>query len=246
MSTAHSPIECGQCGVAIDVSVDTVESRRPCPACGSVKRAYFATMTNAQPSNYLLDNHIAHKLSALIECGAAELKEDSSWLNNFILNSTLTFHVSPNTRAYLFSFLRRTEGATTAYRLARTALIEHIGTPRNVVSPYFRALTQFEICISQCYQGYALLATAAGQKVYSPDSKSAEANLHTVYVDSKHMDLMISGKKLPPEATTGVWITNSGLESSRGSISFPDLHGLLSSMHSLAEQLSSMKRQDES
>jgi len=55
------------------------------------------------------------------------------------------------------------------------------------------------------------------------------------------MDRMIHGDKLPSDATTGVWITNSGLESSRGIILFSELHELLSSMHSLAEQLSSMK-----
>ena len=218
----------------------------PCPVCGSAKRTYSFAMRNFQPSNYLLDNHIAHKLSALTECGAVELEEDSSWLNNFILNSIFTFQVPPKNRAYLFSFLRRTEGATTAYQLARTALIEYIGTSWNVVSPYFRALTQFEICISRLYQGYELLATATGQPVYLSNSGSAEEKLQVVYVDSKHMDRMIHGDKLPPDATTGVWITNSGLESSRGIISFPELHELLSSMHGLAEQLSSMKRKAES
>jgi len=167
MSTVQSPTECSECSTAIDVSLDTVESQMPCPVCGSAKRTHFLTAANFQPSNELLDNYVAHKLSELTECGAVELEVDSSWLNNFILNNIFRFGVQPKARAYLFSFLRRTEGATTAYQLACTALTEYIRTPRNVVSPYFRALTQFEICISQLYQGYELLATATGQRLYS-------------------------------------------------------------------------------
>jgi hypothetical protein len=35
----------------------------------------------------------------------------------------------------------------------------------------------------------------------------------------------------------GIWITNTGLESSRGSITFKVLHDLLSQMHDLAEDI---------
>ena len=34
-----------------------------------------------------------------------------------------------------------------------------------------------------------------------------------------------------------IWITNTGIESSRSAISFKELHGLLSQMHSLAQKL---------
>jgi hypothetical protein len=87
-----------------------------------------------------------------------------------ILNDVFVFGASlpAKTRAYVFNFLRRAEGASSAYRVARIALIEYLETPRNVLSPYFRALLNFEVCISQCYQGYELLATASGQKFFEP------------------------------------------------------------------------------
>ena len=237
MSTAHPPTECSECKTAIDVSLDPVEGQLPCPACGSANRTISLVAANFQLGNYPLDNNVAHKLSELTECGAVELEVGSPWLNSFILNSIFRFEIQTKARAYLFSFLRRTEGATTAYQLARTALTEYIGTRRNVISPYFTALTQFEICISQIYQGYDLMATATGQRLYKQGDGSALEKLNLVYNASKHMDRKISSDKLPPNATTGVWITNLGLESSCGDISFSELHELLINMHSYADSV---------
>jgi hypothetical protein len=217
----------------------------PCPACGSAKRTITLFAGNPQPSNYVLDNYVAHKLSDLTECGAVELEAGSPWLNLFILNSIFSFNVDPKTRAYLFSFLRRTEGATTAYQLARTALTEYIRTPSNVISPYFTALTQFEICISQIYQGCLLLAEATGQRLYEKGDGSVHEKLNAIYIGSKHMDKKIPSDEFPDDATTGVWITNLGLESSCGDISFLELHELLITMHSHADLLSSTMREVE-
>jgi len=197
-------------------------------------------MGNAQPSNYLLDNYIAHKLSELTQCHAPELKDDAKWLNTFILNSVFRVQLPAKTRAYVFNFLRRTEGATSAYRAALSQIHEYLNTPRNVISPYFRALSHIEICIAQCYQGYELLARASGESIYTQGDGSPEERLQIVYVDSKHMDHMIAGDKLPEEATAGIWITNTGIASARGALTFAELHGILCNMRSLAERLSAL------
>ena len=76
--------------------------------------------------------------------------------SKIILNTVFRFQISGQPRAYIFNFLRRAEGASLAYREARKALIEYVSTPENVISPYFKALLFFEVCISQCYQGYDL------------------------------------------------------------------------------------------
>lgn len=201
------------------------------------KTEYVIQADNMQPSNYMLDNYVAHKLSALTECGAPELAEEDKWLNAFVLKTTFHYSLAPKTRAYLFNFLRRAEGASAAYREARRLLLEHLATPRNVISPYFRSLTQFEICISQCYQGYELLSRTMGQPLYEPGDQTPEEKLQIVYIDSKHMDRMIHGEKLPDKATSGIWIANAGIESSRGVLLFSELHGLLKEMHNLAENL---------
>lgn len=162
MTDANSSVECAQCGLWLEHTPNDPSARPPCPRCGGTNRTYRMKMGNAQPSSYLLDNFIAHKLSELTLCGAPELPEETKWLNTFILKSIFQFSLPPKTRAYLFNFLRRAEGASAAYRDARRLLQQHVATPSNVISPYFRSLTEFEICLSQCYQGYELLARATG------------------------------------------------------------------------------------
>jgi hypothetical protein len=244
MSSTGDRIECMECGAPVDTAADAPDHRAPCPNCGGVRRAYHASVSGMQPSNYLLDNFVAHKLSLLKECGAADLPEKPNWLNAFILSSIFRVRLEAKTRAYVFNFLRRAEGASSAYREARSALIEYVTTPSNVVSPYFRALLNFEVCISQCYQGYELLAMASGEKFFERNDGSEGERLQILYVDSKHMDRMIDGGKIPTEATAAVWITNRGLESNRAALSFEELLEMLLNMGRLAERLAALEAQD--
>jgi hypothetical protein len=238
MSSSTSSLACGDCGIEIDPAHDREGQREPCQKCGSVKRAYTMHATNPRMTNYTLDNFIAHKLSELTACDAPDLADDSTWLNTFILSTIFRVRLEPKTRAYLFNFLRRAEGAIDAYRTACAAVREYVSTPRNVITPYFRSLSHFEICLSQAYQAYELLARASGETIYNQGDGSPEERLQMLYVDSKHMDRMISGDKLPPEATAGVWITNTGLSSARASLSFAELHAILLNLHGLAQKLS--------
>ena len=206
----------------------------------AARRTVKFTASGMQPSNYLLDNFVAHKLSLLTYCGARELSTNANWIGAFVLTSVFKTQLPHKERAYVFNFLRRAEGAFSAYREARTALIEYLRTPRNVLSPYFRALLNFEVCIAQCYQGYGLLATASGQPFFQKNDKSEAERLQMLYVDSKHMDKMIDGGKLPTEATAAIWITNLGLESNRAAVTFDELFEILRHMGELADQLSTL------
>jgi DNA-directed RNA polymerase subunit RPC12/RpoP len=174
---------CTECGSPIDTTADTPDTRVPCPNCGGERRTVQLSATGMRPSNYMLDNHVAHKLSHLTECGAQELTASANWLNNFILTDVFIAGGLPaETRAYIFNFLRRAEGASSAYRQGRSALIEYLETPPHVLSPYFRALLNFEVCISQCYQGYELLARASGQKCFERNDKSELERLCSLYI----------------------------------------------------------------
>jgi hypothetical protein len=199
-------------------------------------------MTGGVLSNYALDNYVAHKISLLKKCGARELPTDANWINHFILTSIFNVTLDTKMRAYVFNFLRRAQGALSSYQEARTALIEYLETPPSVLSPYFRSLLNFEVCLSQCYQGYALLAAASGEKLFEKDDKSEAERLQALYVDSKHMDLMIDGGKIPAEATSAIWITNQGLESNRAALSFDELAEMLLNMARLAERLSTLRK----
>jgi len=192
------------------------------------------------PTDYMLDNFVAHKLSLLTKCGAQELPRNANWLNRFILTSVCIVSLAAKPRAYVFNFLRRAEGASSAYREARIELIDYLKTPRNVLSPYFRALLNFEVCISQCYLGYQLLAKAQAKPLFTKNDKSDAKRLYLLYNDSTHMDGMIAGGKVPTEATAAIWITNDGLESSRATLTFDEILAMLVHMGNIAETLSTL------
>jgi DNA-directed RNA polymerase subunit RPC12/RpoP len=73
--SANVRTECMDCGALIDTAADTRDSPVPCPNCCGTKRTVHlqGSATAMQPSNYLLDNFVAHKLSMLTECGAREI-----------------------------------------------------------------------------------------------------------------------------------------------------------------------------
>jgi hypothetical protein len=196
-----------------------------------------------RPTNYFLDHFVAHKLSSLTHCGACELPPESAWLNTFILNSAFKARLEPKQRAYAFNVIRRTLGAFVAYRQARAELDEYISTGRNVFTPYFRALLNFEISLAQCYQGYELVMTAKGEGFYTKGDGSALQRLNALYRDSKHMDERIENGQLPETATAALWITNTGLESTQASLSFVELGELLMQLGDIAQTLSGLGMQ---
>lgn len=101
-------------------------------------------------TNYFIDTFVGYKMSEITFCGAPNMEdEDKKWLNSFILNAALCVNIAPEEKAYLFNFVRRIEGAFSVYHEARKSLIEHIETPNNTISPYFRSLVNFEMCVSQ-------------------------------------------------------------------------------------------------
>jgi hypothetical protein len=194
------------------------------------------------------DKFVAHKMSSLTECGAPELYMEGLWLNAFILNNFTQFDLPDQKRAYIFNFIRRAEGAFSAYREARLALIEYVSTARDIVSPYFRSLLNFEVCISQCWQGAELLMAGPleQQRLYEKGDDSDMERLRDIYTDAKHMDQMINRGGFPGAATVGIWITNRGLESTKvpSGLSFAELVEILMSMGQLAEKLSRLEPAD--
>src|SRR5262245_40947554 len=122
-------------------------------------------------SDHFLDTYVAHKLSALTECGAQELTLESKWLNTFILKSAM-HQQETEKRAYALNFIRRAEDAFSAYREARQALLKYVNGPRNTISAYFQALANFESCLSYSWQACALIQSATGEKLYVQGSNS--------------------------------------------------------------------------
>lgn len=195
-------------------------------------------------TNSFVDTFVAYKMSEINKCEAPDMKtEEKKLLNQFLLNSVFKVTIKAKQKAYLMNIVRRVEGAFSAYHEARKSLIEHIDTPNNTISPYFRSLLNFEGCVSQLYQSIELNCKLTGNKAFDKgrNSKCKYERLYDVYIDSKHMDGMIKGRKLPDDAMCAVWITNYGLASARSSISFEELTSIMKVMAIKAEQAATLR-----
>lgn len=192
-------------------------------------------------SNHFLDTSIAHKISSLTECNAPDLSSEKyNWINRFLLNAAFVVRLPNKDKALLFNFVRRVEGACTMYNLARTALVEYISTPQNTISPYFKALLHYEVCIAQVYQGAELLSKVNETDVFKKGDGSLLERINKIYVDSKHMDEIIDGGKTPDKATAAIWLTNEGIESARASITYDDLAGILHDLNNAAKEVATI------
>lgn len=189
---------------------------------------------------YALDNFVAHRLSQLTECGAKEIEDAPNWAGAYVLNNVVGVMADPNkVRAYKMNFFRRADGAISSYRAARIHLTEYVRPKwETAVSQYFRALLNLEICVSQLYQGLDLIATASNKKVFDRSDGSKEERLNKIYNASKHMNERIEKGEMPEEATSAVWITNSGLECKDAALSFGELEDLLAWAREGAQGLS--------
>ena len=202
-----------------------------------MKKKSVTVSGNLTFSNHFLDTNIAHKISTLTECNAPDLSSEKyNWLNRFLLNAAFIVRLPSKDKALLFNLVRRVEGAYTTYNLARTALVEYISSPQNTISPYFRALLHYEVCIAQTYQGAELLSKVNETNVFEKGDGSLLERIHKIYVDSKHMDEMIDGGKTPNKATAAIWLTNEGIESARSAITYEELASTLSNLNNVAKQ----------
>ena len=189
-----------------------------------------------------VDKYVAHKISELSICGAPELSDrPRSWLSPFIINSGLRVHLTDKARAYVFNYLRRVEAASTFYVQAREALLkylDHQATRVTGASHYFHSLMLFEICVSQMYQAAELLYRPL--RIKMSDVGDDVQSLWYLYNDAKHMDQMIKGGRLPKGSPCGSWITNTGLGSSRDSMTFKELCQMLEELANYADQFVEM------
>jgi hypothetical protein len=237
---AANNVSCAACGRLLpDEAAVTPEFS--CPDCGGVPKVVSAAGIGAVPTPFMLDNFVAHKLSSLKACGATVLAAPGDRLNTFILTSVVTTAISQDVRAYLFNYIHRSDAAIAAYGRGRTALEEYFTTPATTVSPYFRALVEFETCVAQTYQGLMLLRKLLKQDFYrTGDGSVAErlGNLHTTF---KHMEDKLGAGHLPDTATMPVWITDTGLETSTDQLQFIELTTQLRQLDRMAAMLATLQ-----
>lgn len=169
-----------------------------------------------------VETFISDKVTNVTECNAADIGAEfpnaTNWISAYGLMAILVNAYSAEGKALALQFLRRTETAIAEYSIAREALQDLVTGSRGRWSPYFRALSHFEVAIAQLYQAYDFSRKALGTALFEPADGSALNRLNLLYNASKHQSAL---------GDQPVWITNEGFECGQAKLSFAEIEDLL-------------------
>jgi hypothetical protein len=185
-----------------------------------------------------IETFISDKITKVTECNAADLSAEFAdsrhWLGDFVLVVILNNRLPEKTRPLALQFLRRIEAAFSEYARGRGELLSLVTGSGGRWSSYFRALYHFEATIAQLYMAYdnglralRTYVRATPEKGGAKDMKQFKRGdgsmldrLNCIYDESKHA--IPFGKKVVSRDQV-VWITNSGIESAGGLVTFAEL-----------------------
>jgi hypothetical protein len=154
--------------------------------------------------------------------------ESEHWLSNFGL--AIIFHDFPPTamRPFVINFIRRVHAAFLEYDLARQEVLKLVKDGNGRWSPYFAALTHFEVAVSQLYLALESVRKRSNHNFFTTGGGSFEENLNFIYNASKHE---LAGTELP------VWFTDDGLACSQARVSFIDIEAFMRNMAGVVKGL---------
>lgn len=169
-----------------------------------------------------IEEYVSSRVTQVKVCGAADvLSEFPSalhWISSIGLRSMFHGVPHPSVRHWAIQFVRHTERALICYSEARIELMDLTTTHRTQWSPYFRALSLFEDSASHLYQAFAAHMKFSGKRLFESDDGSSLQRLNGLYNAVKHTG---ANDEQP------VWITDAGLSSHNGSVTFAEFEGLL-------------------
>jgi hypothetical protein len=190
----------------------------------------------------VLNQYGAPSLSELNACGAPLLEEPPNYLATFVLNSIfIRNHVDPFGRLILM-LGRRVLHSMQEYIRGRDLLFAYVQRLPETNSHFLQAMkaaTHFEQSIASVCQATALferLTKLSGQPKLDDDRAS---RLRLIWNRSKHFDEDLKNpNKTDADITAPVWLTNQGISSTRASVTFDELHSLLSDLLKIFKTLS--------
>jgi len=147
--------------------------------------------------------------------------------------------IRPEVRPFALFFLRRAEAAFAAYYSALSSLKEYIEAEPNTISLYFRALSQFETCISRTWQAFdqyrrfEIQVLERDRKIFTKGDGSTYERLNKMYNIDRHV-----GGHVSDEAFLPIWLTNTGLAADGFNLTYTELSELLSEAGDFAERIS--------
>jgi hypothetical protein len=138
--------------------------------------------------------------------------------------------ITGETRARVFNFVRRAQGAYDAYQSARTAYMR-IFRDQDFYA-YLSALGYFEICLAAAYQGHEVLFGLRGAEFrdkHLPGRAELNWRMERLYNKSKHVEGMIRAQSFKGD-NVAMWISNAGLQTHDEIISFDELRDIVFDM----------------
>jgi hypothetical protein len=154
--------------------------------------------------------------------------EAEHWLSHFGL--AVIFHDFPPTamRPFVINFIRRIYAAFFEYDLARQEVFKLLKDGDGRWSPYFAALTHFEVAVSQLYLALDSVRKLRNHDFFTTGDGSFEEKLNLIYNASKHE---LAATEL------SVWFTDDGVACSQASVSFIDLENFMRNMADVVKAL---------
>jgi hypothetical protein len=150
----------------------------------------------------------------------------------------------------VLSLIRRAEQAAYEYGQGRAALVgfmEQRANQNDHLHVYACALSHFEQCIIQASLAVSVVRTMIGKDLYKrADGSDLERLNEHLYNRIKHfagvVGIFPSKGKLYDNAsvTAPIWITDEGLESSEGMLTWTEIKELLDEILRVAEELATV------
>lgn len=179
-----------------------------------------------------VEQFISAHAAAITSYGASNMRttvpESEHWLSNFGLAVIFNDFPPAELRPFVINFIRRVYAAFLEYELARQEVLNLVNDGNGRWSPYFAALTHFEVTVSQLYIALDSVRKLSNHNFFTTGDGSLEEKLNLIYNASKHQ---LANTELP------VWFSNYGLACSEAELTFAEIEDFMLKMAETVKSL---------
>lgn len=196
----------------------------------------------------ILDTYIAPGVSDFTDADIPDMSnhhaESDHWIDNHFLNSVFRSSFSGAMGAYAANILRRVSGAFEEHARARTATRAFLASSRQSPSQYSSALMHWEYFLTQSWQAHELLRRMIATMSDTEDFRFFEKNdgsltqrLYNVAGAMRHTEKAIASGRVIQDSRSPVWLTNEGIESEVGQLTYSETAEILDHLAGWADLL---------
>lgn len=189
----------------------------------------------------VIEEHFAPEIgsftSAPIPDLTAEFPQADFWVANHVLNTIFRGSFKNPFKQYAMNLLFRARAAFRAYSSAREVTLNYL----NESSPtrpntrlYCDAVAAWETFLFNWAACVRIVTTLGKRRVFEPGDGSEEQRAYDLSNDMKHW---AEGSAFDAGETIPVWLTNEGLKSRRGIVTYGELGDLARDMAKLPDEV---------